>query len=118
MQLNDYSISALKTVNRMKYRREDYMHMAAGIAGEAGEVLDLVKKNFAYGKELDRDKLVEELGDLIWYINGMIHFSGTSWAEVFQRNIAKLSARYKGGGFSAENAINRDTDAEKAAMGL
>jgi len=118
MDLRVYNSLALKTLNDLGGRKDNLMHMAAGIGGEAGEVLDLVKKNFAYGKALDEDLIVEEVGDLIWYINGLLHFTGRSWEQVLERNVAKLSARYKGGGFDAENAINRDKEAEQAAMGL
>lgn len=116
MNLHTYNASALKTLNNLGTRKDNLMHMAAGLSGEAGEVIDTVKKHFAYGKELDRDHVIEEIGDVVWYLNGLIHFLDSSWEQVLERNIAKLSARYKGEGFTAENAISRDTEAEKEAM--
>ncbi len=46
------------------------IHMAVGIAGEAGELLDAVKKSVIYQKELDRENVIEELGDLEFYQRG------------------------------------------------
>lgn len=47
------------------------IHMAVGIAGEAGELLDQVKKATIYRKPLDRENVVEELGDLEFYMEGL-----------------------------------------------
>ena len=47
------------------------MHCAVGIAGEAGELLDCVKKHWKYGKDFDRNNAVEECGDLLFYSYAM-----------------------------------------------
>jgi hypothetical protein len=49
----------------------DLWHMAIGLSGEAGEILDACKKYAIYCKPLDRDNLKEELGDLFFYREGM-----------------------------------------------
>ena len=48
---------------------KDTFHATLGMAGESGEIVDLLKKVYAYGKPLDRTKLLEEIGDLMWYVN-------------------------------------------------
>jgi NTP pyrophosphatase (non-canonical NTP hydrolase) len=50
--------------------REHLAHMAMGVTGEFGEVCEMIKKHTIYGKELDRDKLVLEVGDICWYVGG------------------------------------------------
>ena len=86
-------------------------HMAMGIAGEAGEVLDVVKKHTKYNKLLDRKKVVEELGDLEFYLEGLRQSLGISREEILNANMDKLltgkNARYKEGTFSNEAAIAR-----------
>jgi len=86
-------------------------HMAMGIAGEAGEVLDLIKKTTKYNKPLDREKLIEELGDLEFYLEGLRQGVGLTREEVLEANMEKLltgkNARYKEGEFSNEAAIER-----------
>ncbi len=71
-------------------------HMATGVAGEAGELLDAVKKHAIYNKPLDRANVIEELGDLEFYMEGLRQGLGISREETLAGNIAKLSVRYAG----------------------
>jgi hypothetical protein len=48
------------------------LHASMGIAGEGGEVLDLVKKHVFYNKPLDRAKVTEEVGDIMWYVSVLL----------------------------------------------
>jgi len=47
------------------------LHMAVGISGEAGELLDAVKKAAIYRKPIDRENVIEEMGDLEFYMEGL-----------------------------------------------
>lgn len=116
MDAQQYSELALRTAKQFDGENMDLMHAAAGMAGEAGEVVDAVKKIIFYGKPVDRKHLIEEMGDQLWYINLMISKLDSSWSEVFEVNIAKLEARYPGLRFDADKAINRNTDAEAKAI--
>ena len=116
MNPKEYKQKALRTMNKLLRPQDDLMHMAAGISGEAGEVLDAVKKHFAYGKPLNKPHVIEELGDLMFYINGMLHLLDTEWEDVMRINIAKLEARYPNLKFDADHAINRNKEAEAEAM--
>jgi NTP pyrophosphatase (non-canonical NTP hydrolase) len=70
------------------------MHAAVGISGEAGELLDAVKKTWVYGKELDRVNLIEELGDIEWYLEALRQLLDVTREEVIAANIEKLTKRY------------------------
>lgn len=65
-----------------------------GIAGEAGEVCDLLKKVVFHGKEMNRDDLLKELGDVQWYAQLIMNLYGITDGEVKTRNVVKLCARY------------------------
>jgi NTP pyrophosphatase (non-canonical NTP hydrolase) len=86
-------------------RTLNLVHAALGIAGESGEVVDIIKKNFAYGKTIDRDHLVEEIGDLLFYVQALCNFIGEPPELIAKKNMVKLSARFHKGTFSAEQAI-------------
>ena len=75
---------------------EDRLHAAVGISGEAGELLDAVKKNWVYNKELDSENVKEELGDLMFYITAMMLLQGIALHEVLHANAEKLEKRYAG----------------------
>lgn len=72
------------------------MHMAIGISGEAGELLDAIKKQVIYCKALDRENALEELGDLEFYMEGMRQGLGLTREQCLEANIAKLGKRYDG----------------------
>lgn len=91
------------------------LHAAIGICTEAGELIDPLKKHAFYGKPLDELNLVEELGDLYWYIEIMQDVLGVTTEEVKQANNNKLRARY-GEKFDRIKAIKRDLDKEVEAL--
>ena len=115
MKHEDYSTLALRTEPNSD-PKSDMIHASLGIGGESGEILDIVKKHAFYGKPLDRMKLLEEIGDLLWYVNLLINDADSDFSEVFEMNIRKLEARYPNLRFEAHKAIHRDTEAEAAAM--
>ena len=90
------------------------LHMAVGIAGESGELLDAIKKHTMYQKPLDRENVVEELGDLEFYMEGLRQGLGITRAETLDANKLKLlGKRYASGKYSNDQAITR---ADKEAV--
>ena len=78
-----------------------------GLNGEAGEVIDLVKKHLFHNHELDKDKLKLELGDVLWYLAEAAEALGISLEDIAISNIDKLKRRYPEG-FDFEKSINRE----------
>lgn len=84
-----------------------WLHMAVGIAGEAGELLDAVKKAVIYNKPLDRENVIEELGDLEFYLEGLRDSLGITREQCLEANIDKLGKRYAAGTYSDKAAQDR-----------
>jgi NTP pyrophosphatase (non-canonical NTP hydrolase) len=93
--------------------RLEICHAAMGVCGEAGELCDALKKAAIYGKELDRDNVVEELGDLRFFMQAIMNRYQITDVEVLDANANKLSDRYKGLVYTDEAAIAR---ADKLAI--
>jgi NTP pyrophosphatase (non-canonical NTP hydrolase) len=91
------------------------LHAGLGLATEAGEFLDVMKKHVFYGADIDRENLIEELGDVMLYIAIAAYALGIDFAEIQSKNLAKLWKRYPEK-FTDEHAANRDTSAERDAM--
>lgn len=104
-----YREFVLRTANGGVTQDMHRVNAALGLCGEAGEFADVVKKWFAQGHALDRDKAIKELGDVRWYLELAAWALGTTLEEVEQRNIAKLSARYPNG-FDTNASLNRKPD--------
>lgn len=109
MTINDYQKLAMTTLNPKLNNDEILINGVMGLCGEAGEAIDIVKKWFAQGHDLDREKLICELGDVAWYIAEISHALGVKLEDVLQRNIDKLRERYPDG-FKTVNSVNRKDD--------
>lgn len=70
---------------------------AIGVAGEAGEVAELAKKQIWHRHGIDKDAWKKELGDILWYIAACCTVLGLTMDEVMEHNINKLKARYPDG---------------------
>lgn len=93
------------------------IHMVLGISGEAGELLDAIKKCTIYNRPLDRKNVIEELGDLDFYMEGLRQALEITREECLKANIEKLSKRYPGIRYTDEAAkerLDKKTDVEKA----
>lgn len=91
----------------MDSEKADLMHGAVGVCTEAGELLDAVKKAVFYNKPLDIENVIEELGDLEFYIRMVRRNVGVSREETLAANILKLNKRYASGTYSDDQARRR-----------
>ena len=124
MNLNQYQelaartqASALPMMDRItgSTNHVDLIHASLGLTSEAGEFADALKKSFAYGRELDRVNLAEELGDLMWYIGLACDALNVTLEDVCIANIAKLQKRYPEK-FADRGAENRDFHTERQEL--
>ena len=83
------------------------IHGALKLAGEAGEVADLIGKWYGQGHDLDRDELIDELGDVLWHLAEVCTALRVDLGLVAYRNLRKLAARYPGEGFEVSRSLNR-----------
>ena len=82
-------------------------HAAMGIAGEAGEFTDAIKKHIMYNKPIDRANIIEELGDLRFYMQAAQNLFGITESAILQANADKLATRYAGLRYTDAAAIAR-----------
>ena len=84
-----------------------------GINAEGGEFLEIIKKMVFQGKpwnDDNREHLIIELGDLLWYVAQATQALGVSFEEVIETNVNKLKKRYPGGEFDIHYSENRSAD--------
>lgn len=109
MKLNEYQELSKRTLPEWRTaqnRRESLSNYAMGLAGESGEVVDLLKKSVYHGHQFNAEELKGELGDVLHYLAGLATMCGMTLEDVASANIAKLQKRYPKG-FSKEASINR-----------
>lgn len=117
MTADDYQAAAARTLidaPDAEYTAAEIMLVwnAIGLAGEAGEVADTIKKAVFHRHGVDRDKLVKELGDVLWYVAALCTKLDVPMADVMVRNIAKLRQRYPEGYSSAASIARKDVHHE------
>lgn len=97
MNANDYQRLAVRTAKIYPTQGENLNHVALGILTEAGEIGTTVKRHVIYNKPITEEmheNLVEELGDLVWYVALACYALGVEFATVLKMNIEKLQVRY------------------------
>lgn len=106
MTFDEYQEDAGRTVNPdLDYERRTTQGVF-GLVGETGETVDMLKKHLYHGHILDREKLAEELGDILWYVAELASVNDLKLSFIVRRNISKLLYRYPGG-FDSYRSINR-----------
>lgn len=108
LTLEQYQTEAMRTASGMCAKCNDNLLLngAMGLNGEAGEVIDLLKKHMFQGHELDRNHIAKELGDCLWYIAIAAEGAGYTLDVIADMNVKKLRKRYPDG-FEAEKSIHR-----------
>lgn len=97
MNFEEYQTVAARTLNARLNDSEKLLDAAAGIAEEAGEVLAHVRKHLYQGRELNREQLAEELGDVLWCVAAVATISGIELTVIARRNHEKLLLRHPPG---------------------
>ena len=87
MKFIDYEKESERTADPHEYELLNY---GLGIAGEAGEVADLIKKYHFHGHDIPQDEIKKELGDVLWYLTRIAAHVGIGLEEVATANIKKL----------------------------
>lgn len=105
MKLNEYQALAQRT-SSTRSDGEKIRNGLYGLNGEAGECIDVLKKYEFQGHILDKAKLLDELGDVLWYVAELATGLDKTLEDVARHNVEKLRKRYPDG-FEAERSINR-----------
>ena len=100
----------LVELNREGANIERLTTSGVGLAAESGEFLEIVKKMVFQGKPWNsdnREHLIIELGDVMWYVAQACMALDVDFEEVLEMNVKKLEKRYPGGSFNIHKSENR-----------
>jgi len=116
VEFDEYQELARRTMNNelVPIFEDRLANFALGVAGESGEIADYLKKVLFHGHPLDRAKLADELGDVLWYVAALATTADLTMNELATANVAKLRRRYPDG-FSQDDSRRRvDVRAEES----
>lgn len=106
MQLKEYQILSTRTLNYKLSSDEQLKNCLLGMSGEVGEILDIFKKYYYQGHDINMNDVTEELGDLMFYIVNLATLLNLDMEKVILNNIYKLKKRFPNG-FSTNESIRR-----------
>lgn len=106
MTLNEYQRLAERTVNKGLTYNDLEHHALHGMVGEIGEIHSIYQKRYQ-GHAVDEGKLMDELGDLMWFVAEFAFAHDWTLDDVATMNIEKLKRRYPQG-FEAERSVHRE----------
>lgn len=106
MEIKEFQLKSMRTLNRAISKDMQLANLCIGAFGEFSEVSEHIKKNVFHNHELNKDKVIEELGDTMFYVVNLASELDIDFTEVLQRNVDKLAIRYSNG-FSTEASIKR-----------
>ena len=106
MDFNEYQAETRRTRGNQDHDSGAFVCAALGAVGESAEISEHAKKVIFHGHAFDPDKVIEEVGDTLWYLAWLAELAGVTLAEVAERNLAKLRARYPDR-FDPERSIHR-----------
>ena len=105
LSFNKYQEDAFELISK-EGKKELLTNGVLRLAGESDECCDIIKKHKYQGHELNKDDLIEELGDVLWYVVETCSGLDITLEEVAQRNLDKLHKRYHGTKFNKNDSIN------------
>ena len=106
-------IESLSALNGKGANIHRLLTAAVGISAEGGEFMEIVKKMVFQGKpwnDDNREHLIIELGDVMWYVMQACAALDVSLEDVVAGNVEKLKKRYPGGEFDVYKSENRAAD--------
>lgn len=106
MSLKEYQALARRTQNNELAIEEKERHALFGMASEVGEIHAIYQKVYQ-GHAMDYMQVVDEMGDLMWFMAELADAIGVSLDDVADHNIAKLKKRYPRG-FDVEHSVHRE----------
>ena len=106
MDIAQYHADVARTAPDGHSQRERLSAAGLGVAAEAGEIANDIKKHLHQGHALDVAALTDEMGDVLYYLAYLGNIVGVTLDDAMAQNVAKRRVRYPDG-FSTERSINR-----------
>lgn len=109
MDIDVYQKLAMKTAGPVDTQNEGELlaYVAIALTGETGELANKIKKMLWHGHPVDTYQIMDELGDVLWYVARAADLLGLSLNDIATMNLNKLALRYPKG-FSSQASIDRE----------
>lgn len=107
MKFSEYQQLTNRAIPEHDNKKDAILHWCIGLSEECGEVMSVIKHHFYGGEEINREDLVKEIGDILWYTAALCREAGISLEGVAKINAQKLIHRFPDDEFSNERSGQR-----------
>lgn len=107
MDFKDYQKRAYVAIQPHADEKDEVLNWAVGLAEEVGEVLNIIKHKYWGREDINREEVIKELGDVLWYTSALAKVLGINLQAAAELNVAKLEHRFNTGDFREEDSKNR-----------
>lgn len=113
MDLREYQEKTDRAIPDHENLEEEILHWCIGLSEEVGEVMSVIKHHYFGGEEFDRESLVKEIGDVLWYLAALCRSCNIDMSSAATINVEKINHRYPTGEFDENRSGNRHDIEEK-----
>lgn len=107
MTFNDYQALTDRAIPEHTSKKDAILHWCIGLSEEVGETLSVVKHHYYGGEDLNREELVKEIGDILWYAAALCRECNISMDAVAKLNAEKLMYRFPDNEFDNKRSEQR-----------
>lgn len=115
MDENEY-LERNRSFRKDQGKEANMLHCVLGLTSESGELASAFKKKYGYGRDLDEINVIEELGDLYFFLTWLLDELGVTKETLRKSNINKLVVRNSGKTLDESRVLDRDVNAERSAL--
>lgn len=94
MTFKDYQEATNRAIPEHENGKDAILHWCIGLSEECGEVMSVIKHHFYGGENFNREELVKEVGDVLWYTAALCREAGIDMDAAAQLNAEKLIHRF------------------------
>ena len=107
MTFSEYSKLTNRAIPEHSNKKDAVLHWCIGLSEECGEVLSVVKHHYYGGEELNREELVKEVCDVLWYLAALCRETNIDMSGIAELNAQKLLHRFPDNDFDNKRSAER-----------
>ena len=107
MEFKDYQNKIYRAIPDHESQKDEILHWAVGLSEECGEVMSVLKHHYYGGEDFNREELVKEIGDVLWYTAALCTAAGVNMDSIAKLNVEKLLHRFPDAEFDDSRSFQR-----------
>lgn len=113
MEFKDYQNKIYRAIPNHESQKDEILHWAIGLSEECGEVMSVLKHHYYGGEDFNREEMIKEIGDVLWYTAALCTAAGVNMDSIAKLNVEKLLHRFPDEVFDDSRSADRHNIEQK-----